>query len=52
MADVLVHLVDASNPMWKKQKAAVDATLDDMGVGDKPTIVMYNKLDAMSEVGR
>ena len=33
------------------QKAAVDATLEDMGVAHKPRIVMYNKVDALSEVG-
>lgn len=50
MADVLVHLVDASNPMWRKHKASVDATLEDMGVAHKPRIVMYNKVDSLSEV--
>ncbi|EWM25593.1 gtp-binding protein [Nannochloropsis gaditana] len=49
MADVLVHLVDASNPMWRKQKAAVDSTLEDMGMGHKPRIVLFNKMDALSE---
>jgi hypothetical protein len=34
------------------QKAAVDATLADMGVAHKPRIVMYNKIDALSEVNR
>jgi 50S ribosomal subunit-associated GTPase HflX len=28
----------------------VDATLEDMGVAHKPRIVMYNKVDALSEV--
>lgn len=36
-----------SNPLWRKQKAAVDETLEDMGVADKPTIVMLNKIDAL-----
>ena len=36
--------------MWKKQKASVDATLEDMGVGHKPRIVLYNKMDQLSEV--
>lgn len=47
MADILVHVVDASNPMWKKQKKSVDETLGDMGVAEKPTIVLYNKLDLL-----
>jgi GTPase len=47
MADVLVHLVDVSNPMWRKQRAIVDQTLEDMGVAEKPTITLYNKLDEL-----
>ena len=39
--------VDASHSMWRKQKAAVDGTLEDMGVAQKPRIVMYNKIDAL-----
>lgn len=40
------HLID------DRQKAAVDATLEDMGVAHKPRIVMYNKVDALSEVSK
>lgn len=45
VADVIVHVVDVSNPVWRKQMASVDATLEDMGVADKPKIVLYNKID-------
>jgi len=47
MADILVHVVDASSSLWKKQKKSVDETLEDMGVADKPTIVLYNKVDLL-----
>jgi GTP-binding protein HflX len=50
-ADVLVHVVDVSNPrLWRKQKQAVDATLAELGLGDKPTVVLWNKADAAAYV--
>ena len=50
-ADVLVHVVDVSNPrLWRKQKQAVDRTLAELGFGDKPTVVLWNKADAVSYV--
>jgi len=45
VADVLVHVCDISNPIWKKQQSAVEETLEDMGVSDKPRITFYNKVD-------
>ena len=50
-ADVLVHVVDVSNPrLWRKQKQAVDRTLEELGFGDKPTVVLWNKADAVKYV--
>jgi GTPase len=45
-ADVLVHVIDASNPDWPRQKQSVDAILHELGVAGKPTIVAFNKIDA------
>jgi len=47
-ADVLVHVVDASNPDWPRQMQAVDATLLDLHLENKPRIVVFNKADAVS----
>jgi GTP-binding protein HflX len=47
-ADVLVHVVDASNPDWERQMQAVDATLHDLGLEGKPKTVVLNKIDAVS----
>ncbi len=44
-ADVLVHVVDVSNPLWEKQTAAVATVLDEIGCGDKPVITVFNKID-------
>lgn len=42
-ADVLVHLVDVSNPCWRKQEVAVTTVLEEIGVGDSKlsAVVVY-----------
>ena len=44
-ADILIHVCDISNPTWKKQDAAVEEVLRDIGCGDKPTLKVMNKID-------
>jgi len=46
-ADVLVHVVDSSNPMWAKQEAAVIKVLQEIGCGDKPIVRVLNKIDLL-----
>jgi GTP-binding protein HflX len=46
-ADLLLHVVDASNPSHPEQMAAVQAVLREIGAGDVPQILVFNKLDAM-----
>ena len=45
-ADLLIHVVDISHPDFEDQMKVVDKTLADLGAGDKPTIVLFNKTDA------
>jgi GTP-binding protein HflX len=45
-ADVLVHVLDASNPDWPRQRASVEAILRDLELENKPTILAFNKTDA------
>ena len=45
-ADVLLHVVDASNPMREQQIADVNAVLEEIGADKVPQIIVYNKLDA------
>ncbi|MGD0968862.1 MAG: GTPase HflX [Candidatus Aquilonibacter sp.] len=45
-ADLLVHVLDASNPDWPRQQAAVDAQLHDLELDAKPRILVFNKIDA------
>ena len=44
-ADVLLHVIDASNPQVHSQIAAVEAILKDLNLGDKPIVRILNKTD-------
>ncbi len=47
-ADVIVHVVDASNPQWRTQMEVVYQTLRDLGVTDKPILTLFNKCDKLT----
>ena len=49
-ADLLIHVVDISHPDFEDQMKVVDKTLADLGAGEKPTIVLFNKTDAYTWV--
>lgn len=44
-ADVIVHVVDGSDPHPEEQLAAVRGVLSDLGVGERPELVVLNKAD-------
>jgi len=44
-ADLLVHVVDGSSPLADQQIKAVEDVLEDIGAGDVPVLVAYNKAD-------
>ena len=44
-ADVLVEVVDASDPHVLEHRATVQVVLDELGAGDKPRLLAYNKAD-------
>jgi GTP-binding protein HflX len=48
-ADYIIHVVDASNPQKDKQMHIVYETLHDLGVSDKKTITLFNKMDQVTE---
>ena len=45
-ADVLLHVVDISHSEFEEQMEVVNKTLNEIGAGDKPTLVIFNKIDA------
>ncbi|MCJ8289575.1 MAG: GTPase HflX [Crocinitomicaceae bacterium] len=49
-ADVLIHIIDIAHPNFEEQYQVVNETLNEIGVGDKPTIVIFNKMDAYQYV--
>ncbi|MFN5812630.1 MAG: HflX GTPase family protein, partial [Bacteroidota bacterium] len=44
-SDILLHVVDTSHPMYEDQMKVVNATLTELGCGDKPCITVFNKMD-------
>lgn len=44
-ADLLVHVVDISHPDFEEQIEVVNQTLKDLSVSDRPTIIIFNKID-------
>ncbi|MBR5736454.1 MAG: GTPase HflX [Bacteroidales bacterium] len=45
-SDILMHVVDISHPSFEDQIATVERTLRDIGAGDKPCLMVFNKIDA------
>jgi GTPase len=44
-ADLLLHVIDASQPRVEEQIAAVEAVLRELGASDKPVLAVFNKTD-------
>ena len=45
-ADMLVHVVDISHPDFEEQLRVVEETLKDLGCAEKPSMLVFNKIDA------
>jgi GTP-binding protein HflX len=46
-ADLLLHVVDISHPQAEEQIAAVNAVLAEIGAEEKPTLMVFNKMDRL-----
>ena len=51
-ADLLLHVIDVSNPMWQEQAAVVDKLIAELGAEQTPCIRVYNKADLVSAEDR
>jgi GTP-binding protein HflX len=51
-ADVLVEVVDASDPHLREHRATVQTVLDELGAGEKPRLVAFNKADLVDAAAR
>ena len=49
-ADLLLHVVDISHPDYENQIEEVNKTLAEIGAADKPTIMVFNKIDAYTYI--
>ncbi len=49
-ADLLLHVVDISHPDFEEQIRVVEQTLKDLGCSDKPSMIIFNKIDNYSWV--
>lgn len=46
-ADILLHVVDISHPNAREQILAVNAVLEEIGASNKPTLMVFNKIDRL-----
>ena len=46
-ADILLHVIDVSNPEWRRQADVVEALITELGAGELPRINVYNKCDKL-----
>ena len=46
-ADLLLHVVDAADPLREERIAQVDAVLEEIGAGDLPQVLVFNKIDRL-----
>ncbi|HET7632865.1 MAG TPA: GTPase HflX [Gemmatimonadaceae bacterium] len=46
-ADLLLHVIDASHPVWDDQRQVVDQVLEELELHDHPTLLVFNKVDAL-----
>lgn len=47
--DLLLHVVDASHPQWEEQVEVVQEVLAELGVGERETVLVFNKIDAVED---
>jgi GTP-binding protein HflX len=48
-ADLLIHVVDVSNPGFREQMAVVDNILKDLELGEIPVLTLFNKIDLVED---
>ena len=48
-SDLLLHVTDASHPEWEDQMHTVQEVLTELGLEERPILVVFNKLDALDD---
>ena len=49
-ADLLLHLVDVSNPLFEEHIQVIEKVLDEIGAGQLPTLLVPNKIDQIADL--
>ena len=49
LADAIIHVIDISNPEWREHKRVTEEVLHELGAGDKPVLMVYNKSDLLDD---
>jgi len=52
VADLLLHVIDASNPDWQRQRQSVETILGELNLNEKPAILVFNKIDRLDDAAR
>src|SRR5450631_1758152 len=52
LADLLVHVIDASNADWPRQRQSVEAILGELNLDERPVITAFNKVDRLDAAAR
>ncbi|HEY0016411.1 MAG TPA: GTPase HflX [Longimicrobium sp.] len=47
-ADLLLHVIDASHAVWEEQMEVVREVLGELGMGERPTVLVFNKTDRLT----
>jgi GTPase len=48
-ADLLLHVIDASHPLWEEQRSVVNGVLAELESNETPVLHVFNKIDAMGD---
>ena len=48
-ADLLLHVIDANHETWEEHRTVVEQVLQELGVGDRPQLLVFNKIDLLKE---
>jgi GTP-binding protein HflX len=49
-SDILLHVIDIAHPRFEDHMGVVQRTLEELGAGDKPTLLVFNKMDRYEEL--
>ena len=49
-ADLLLHVIDASHPVWEEQRDVVEQVLAELGAEEKPVLYVFSKIDALPKL--